>query len=267
MLAPMRPFMTKQYTHESEKKEVNIRAAGIEYCLQNLRLDKAWVEHISKHGGVYHFMLFSLLDTMALLSATVIKDTHKMITNTAEILEEVNNALTLLAGIRGSSSIATMAYHALGKVAESFPQPDVTTQQKKKQRIADSKETTAFSSEDGLLRDTIDPAMLRDSSESSPESQPQMMTSVTTPGSCQNVEAVSSTPGNNPGHGQNLAVNPYLDETITQAAEQDVGSAPPAGQRSGAPGLDDTLKSRYEFTALWDWASMDWGIHERPQQK
>jgi hypothetical protein len=249
MLVPIRPYMAKEYHSKSPKNELDIRTNGIEYCLKNLRSDAIWVDHISRHGGGYYFMLFSLLDTVALLSATVTQDTRRTITNLAEIFHEVNNALKLLAGIHQSSAIATMAYHALSKVVASFPQPGPSAQQQKRARLGDADIVAVPSIEQGLQN--------TECSESSPDGQEQMMTPCTTPSSCQNVGRDRSTTANSPEGDQVLPDQHSIHETLANSDNAMSSRAVPKDHGNQFVEQDDTPISLDEFTAIWDWASLD----------
>ncbi|OAQ64318.2 fungal transcriptional regulatory protein [Pochonia chlamydosporia 170] len=267
MLTPIRPYMAKEYPQESDEAEVTIRTKGIEYCLGNLRSDAKWVEHISKHGGGFHFMLFSLLDTVALLSTTLMKDTHKTITNLVEIYDEVNNALTLLAGIRETSSTATMAYYALGKVVEGFPKPASSIQQQKKQKRDDSQAPSAHPPKGHLPHNTINPAMLHDSSESSPESHGPMMTPGTTPSPRHDVGADDFASRNSPQYAPDPTDNSSIDERILQTAEQSGDEGHHIDRGSQHVGLDETLLSFDGLTAIWDGDNIDWDLIEHTRRR
>lgn len=256
MLAPIRPYMMKEYNHDSPQDELDIRIHGIEYCLDNLRLDAKWTKHVSHHGGGYHFMLFSLLDTVALLSATLLKDTQKQIRNTSEIFEEVNNSVTLISGIRQSSTTATMAYHALSKVVETFPQPDISDQQKKRQRMDDTPNSPASASRS---EDAADSSRLDESRGASPECLNSILTPITTPSSSQNIETDWSTSRNSPESGVQAMDMPSNDVRGAEATDHTDRQTTNGSEANQPSGLNETLMEPIdEFTALWQWASGEW---------
>lgn len=262
MLAPIRPYMAKEYVHDSLKEELDIRTDGIEYCLKNLRSDAKWTKHISCHGGGYHFMIFSLLDTVALLSATVLKDTQKTISNLYEIFEEVNNAVRLISGIRQSSTTAAMGYHALSTVAGLFPQPDISDQQQKRQKLDNTPNLPASAGPSG---GTAEPSKLCGSCESSPECLDNIMTPINTPNSSENVETDCSTSGNSPETGIQAMDIPSIDACVIEATNQTESQSMTDISTNQRQGLKDTLVEPIdEFTALWEWANLDWDVHTPP---
>ncbi|KAM5354125.1 hypothetical protein ACJ41O_000775 [Fusarium nematophilum] len=138
ILNPMRSFMAKTYTRSSPKEEVQVRADAVYYSLRNLDTTTRWANHVSPRDGRFHFIIFSLFDTAAVLSTAIIKDNDHTIPRRDEIVDAVDNSVRLLKRLKVISTTAKTSHDILVKMVQRMPRRSTPARAnyRKKQRVA-----------------------------------------------------------------------------------------------------------------------------------
>lgn len=149
LLTPIRPYMAKEYTNAAPKEELDICANGIEYCLLNLRAAMKWAEHVSQHGGGFHFMITSVFDTTLLLCTIMLKDVENLIPKDKDIYKDLENGVSFLSRVRHSSPIAKIARDSAAKLVQSLPRGSPPSQPRKRLRSNDMLPTAISANEAG----------------------------------------------------------------------------------------------------------------------
>ncbi|KAH7262517.1 fungal-specific transcription factor domain-containing protein [Fusarium tricinctum] len=139
ILNPMRSFMAQVYTKNSSEEVLAVRNDAVKYSLKNLDTTNRWANHASHRDGRFHFIIFSLFDTAAVLSTAVIKDHDDTIPRKDEIIDSVDNSIKLLKRLKLLSKTAKTSYDILVKMAQKMPRkspPQREIVSRKKQRVA-----------------------------------------------------------------------------------------------------------------------------------
>ncbi|KAF5676808.1 transcriptional regulatory [Fusarium heterosporum] len=139
ILNPMRSFMAQIYTKNSSQDVLAIRADAVYYSLRNLKTTNQWANHASHRDGRFHFIIFSLFDTAAVLSTAVIKDHDSTIPRRDEIIESVESSIKLLKRLKFLSKTAKTSHDILVKMAQKMPRKPAPSREnvlRKKQRVA-----------------------------------------------------------------------------------------------------------------------------------
>ncbi|KAF4450273.1 putative transcriptional regulatory protein C1F7.11c [Fusarium austroafricanum] len=139
ILNPMRAFMAQVYTKNSPADLLAVREDAVCYSLKNLDTTTRWADHASHRDGRFHFIIFSLFDTAAVLSTAVIKDQDETIPRKDEIEESVDKAIKLLKRLKSLSKTAKTSHDILVKMVQKMPRrspPSRENVHRKKQRVA-----------------------------------------------------------------------------------------------------------------------------------
>ncbi|KAH7216706.1 fungal-specific transcription factor domain-containing protein [Fusarium oxysporum] len=139
ILNPMRAFMAQVYTRNSPADLLAVRKDAVFYSLKNLDTTTRWADHASHRDARFHFIIFSLFDTAAVLSTAVIKDQDDTIPRKDEIVDSVDNAIRLLKRLKALSKTAKTSHDILVKMVQKMPRrsaPPRETVNRKKQRVA-----------------------------------------------------------------------------------------------------------------------------------
>ncbi|KAM0425056.1 hypothetical protein ACHAPT_009615 [Fusarium lateritium] len=144
ILNPMRSFMAQTYTRSTTEDMLAVRADAVYYSLKNLDTTTRWVDHVSHRDGRFHFIIFSLFDTAAVLSTAIIKDEDHTIPRRDEIVDAVDNSVRLLKRLKAISTTAKTSHDILVKMAQRMPRRSAPLRDnyRKKQRVAPAADPT-----------------------------------------------------------------------------------------------------------------------------
>ncbi|KAF4468905.1 transcriptional regulatory [Fusarium albosuccineum] len=147
ILNPMRSFMAQTYTKNSPDDLLAVRSDAVNYSLKNLDTTTRWAEHVSPRDGRFHFIIFSLFDTAAVLSTAIIKDDDHTIPKREEIVDAVDNSVRLLKRLKAISSTAKTSHDILIKMVQRMPRRSMPAREnyRKKQRMAPVSEPSTAS--------------------------------------------------------------------------------------------------------------------------
>lgn len=123
LLNPIRSFMAVTITHDSPPDGLAIRAIGVDYALRAMDVLRDWVDFVSYRDGRFHFIIFSLFDTSAVLSTALIKDEAGTIPCRIEIYNMIDSAVVMLKELMSLSPTAKMSYDILYRIVRKVPRP------------------------------------------------------------------------------------------------------------------------------------------------
>lgn len=139
ILNPMRSYMAQDFTKDSPADLLAVREDAVHYSLRNLDTTNRWANHVSHRDGRFHFIIFSLFDTAAVLSTAIIKDHDETIPRKDEIIEAVDNSIQLLKRLKALSKTAKTSHDILVKMVNKMPRKKPVPREnvlRKKQRVA-----------------------------------------------------------------------------------------------------------------------------------
>ncbi|KHO00020.1 uncharacterized protein MAM_01943 [Metarhizium album ARSEF 1941] len=122
ILNPIRHYMVKQYTWNSDPNELNIRSVGVWYSLKLMKTLRRWVDKIYNRDGRLHFIIFSIFDTAAILCTAVLKDMEHTISNRADVLASIGDAVDMLKKLNTISKTSKTSYDILERLVRRLPE-------------------------------------------------------------------------------------------------------------------------------------------------
>lgn len=143
---PCRAFMAQVYNRLSDPENLEIRKVGIYYSLRQIANLKEWIDHITRRDGRFHFIIFSILDTGAVLCTALINDADRTIPadRRLQIYDAIDDAVMMLKRITTLSITAKTAYEVLSRLAQRVPQKPVPLDEahRKKRNVATNRPQT-----------------------------------------------------------------------------------------------------------------------------
>lgn len=121
ILNPIRRFLAKSYKSDAPQIETEIRQIGIDYSLRNLDTTSQWTNAVSLHDGRFHFIIFSLFDTVSVLSAAILNDFENTMPRKAEVLEAIDRSVLVLKHLYALSTTAKVSYDILSCIVRRIP--------------------------------------------------------------------------------------------------------------------------------------------------
>ena len=128
-LDPARAYLTKQMSKQSDSDELSIRNDGVDYSLTLMNALHGYFEHVYPRDAKFHFALFCVFDTAAVLCSALMHDQDNSIPRRPEILNAVDRAVAMLKSLNTVNKTARTSYEVLVKVARRISRPLPTTQQ------------------------------------------------------------------------------------------------------------------------------------------
>lgn len=122
MLNPVRAYLARTYSGSSNKEVLPIREIGVHYALKVVETAVAWAEDDHHTGGAFYYMVFSLFDTAAVLSAAIIKDKDLSMPQRADVLQGIHKAVKLLRHLSDSTKTAEASFRVLYRLVKQVPQ-------------------------------------------------------------------------------------------------------------------------------------------------
>jgi hypothetical protein len=121
ILNPIRAYLAKTYSGSSSKDVLPIREIGVHYALKVVETAVAWAEDDHHTGGAFYYMVFSLFDTAAVLSAAIIEDEDHSMPQRADVLQGIHKAVELLWRLSDSTKTAAASFRVLYRLVEQVP--------------------------------------------------------------------------------------------------------------------------------------------------
>lgn len=137
-LTVIRRYMAMGYTSALQNAELQLCEEGIQCCRENLKVATKWADHISRHGGGFHWVITSIMDTVVLLATCFLKDAENTMPKDESIYGELDKATTLLGSLAHTSPIGNLARDACVQITGMLPRPASLSDQHKRPRVEDS---------------------------------------------------------------------------------------------------------------------------------
>lgn len=134
---PIRAYMAKVYRTSSPPEELAIRSIGIYYSLRQIRSLKEWTDHITRRDGRFHFIIFAILDTGAVLCTAIINDADNTIpaADKEAIYDAIDTSVAILKRLVTLSETARTSYDILNRLARRVPKrPTLLNEDTKRKR-------------------------------------------------------------------------------------------------------------------------------------
>ncbi|KAK2592054.1 hypothetical protein QQS21_010254 [Conoideocrella luteorostrata] len=143
MLEPIRAYLTKPMSDQSPIEELQIRSDGVDYALRLMEALHSFFDHLYPRDAKFHFVLFSIFDTAAVLCSALMHDQDLSIPRRDEMFRAIDKAVAMLKRLNTVTKTARASYEVLVKVAQRIAQPapapkrqvDSTRRQKAKELV------------------------------------------------------------------------------------------------------------------------------------
>ncbi|VUC21607.1 unnamed protein product [Clonostachys rosea] len=132
ILNPIRRYLAQPFSPETPQEEHTIRQFGVDYSLRNLETTTEWANIASHRDGRFHFIIFSLFDTVTVLSAAILNDKDNSIPRRTEIIDAIDDALITLKKIYSKSKTAKQSYDILSRLVRRIPRRRSAQSKRKK---------------------------------------------------------------------------------------------------------------------------------------
>ncbi|PHH83857.1 hypothetical protein CDD83_2909 [Cordyceps sp. RAO-2017] len=123
LLDPIRAYLAKPMTAESSPVELRIRDDGIDYCLRLMGFLYGFFDHVYPRDAKFHFVLFCIFDTAAVLCSALMHDGDGTIPRRDDILGAVDGALAMLKRLNNATKTAKTSYEILLRVSQRVMRP------------------------------------------------------------------------------------------------------------------------------------------------
>jgi hypothetical protein len=137
---PIRSYMAQVYTRSSDPRHLEIRRVGLAYSLKQIMSLKEWIDHITRRDGRFHFIIFSILDTGAVLCTAIINDADQSIPAQTrdDIYEAIDDSVRMLKRLTTLSITAKTSHDILDRLAQRVPRRQIPLDEahRKKRNIA-----------------------------------------------------------------------------------------------------------------------------------
>ncbi|KAG6033711.1 hypothetical protein E4U41_006844 [Claviceps citrina] len=133
LLEPLRPYLAKPLSRHSPMDELKIRSDGVRYALRLLSCLHDFFDHVYPRDAKFHFVLFCIFDTAAVLCSAVMHDQDWSIPQQNGIFGAIDKAVAMLKRLNTVTKTSRTSYEVLVKVAQRITRPPPAP----KQRSAD----------------------------------------------------------------------------------------------------------------------------------
>lgn len=100
MLKPLRPYLSRRMTLQSQKYELQLRTQGVDYALRFLHSLIIFLNHAYLRDAMFPVMLFFVFDVSITLCSTIIHDEDGSLNRSDDIVNAI---------LEGSSTLAKLA--------------------------------------------------------------------------------------------------------------------------------------------------------------
>lgn len=123
VLDPIRAYLANPITQHSSAEAQRIRSDGIDYALKLLSALHPFFEHLYPRDAQFHFVLFCIFDTAAVLCSALMHDPDEIIPRRNDILAAIDKAVSMLKRLNTVTKTARTSYEVLVMVAQRIPRP------------------------------------------------------------------------------------------------------------------------------------------------
>lgn len=123
MLDPMRAYLAKPISTQSPPDEIKIRNDGIDYSLRLMDALHGFFDHVYPRDAKFHFVLFCVFDTAAVLCSAVMHDQDWGISKRTAVLTAIDKAVSMLKRLNTVTKTARTSYEVLVKLVNNINRP------------------------------------------------------------------------------------------------------------------------------------------------
>jgi len=130
LLEAFRAYLTKPLSKHSPTDELKLRSDGINYALRLMTSLHEFFDHVYPRDATFHFVLFCIFDTAAVLCSALMHDQDSSIPHQNDIFREIDKAVAMLKRLNTVNKTARTSYEVLVKVAQRIPRPPPAQKQR-----------------------------------------------------------------------------------------------------------------------------------------
>jgi hypothetical protein len=129
LLTPLKPYLTKAMTAASPEAERKLRAKGVEVALALMNAGNSLFNFVFPVRAKYHFVVFCIFDTAALLCAAILHDgpgkdgkrgTYPL-PQREKVIEAIASAVDMLEQLNNHTKTGAMSYRIITKLIGALP--------------------------------------------------------------------------------------------------------------------------------------------------
>lgn len=117
MMDPIRPYLARRMTRDSPKDQQMIRQQGVDYTLKLMERLQAFFEHLYPHDAKFHFVLFSIFDTAAVICSALMHDEDKSLYRRQDMILCMEEAISMLKRLVNVTKTAKTSYEILVRLS------------------------------------------------------------------------------------------------------------------------------------------------------
>lgn len=118
LLDPIRAYLARPMTTESQPDDLKIRSDGIDCSLKLMGALYGFFDHVYPRDAKFHFVLFCIFDTAAVLCSALMHDGDASIPQRDDILGAIDGAVNMLRRLNTVTKTAKTSYEILLRVSQ-----------------------------------------------------------------------------------------------------------------------------------------------------
>lgn len=156
MIDPLRAYLAKRMAQDSPPMELRLRTYGINYALKLMDALYGFFDHVYPRDAKFHWALFSIFDTAAVLCSAVLHDEDQSMPRREDITVAIDSALSMLKRLASQTRAAKTSYDILlrltKRVENPFQRPSMSPDyQSKRSKTSDDSLTPPFITQTGEI--------------------------------------------------------------------------------------------------------------------
>ncbi|WYZ44450.1 hypothetical protein EsH8_VII_000886 [Colletotrichum jinshuiense] len=144
-ISPAKSYLVRRSPSAESELEQQIKATGIDNCLLFMEKLEQYFAYVYPHDARFHFVLFSIFDTGALLCSALLHDTNHLLPRRNDITNAITSALSMLQKLQNATKSASASYSILSRLVKRLSSPDASDQDLTKKRAKTTDQTPANS--------------------------------------------------------------------------------------------------------------------------
>ncbi|KAF4585960.1 Fungal specific transcription factor [Ophiocordyceps camponoti-floridani] len=153
ILDPIRAYLARPITAASHPDELRIRSDGIDYSLRLMDALYGFFGHVYPRDAKFHFVLFCIFDTAAVLCSALMHDGDGSIPRRQDVIGAIDGAVDMLRRLANVTKTAKTSYDILSRVSQRVMRvgntdtssPDTSRRRKKMSRRTSATAVTSHS--------------------------------------------------------------------------------------------------------------------------
>ncbi|KAJ6782043.1 hypothetical protein PWT90_03861 [Aphanocladium album] len=148
LLDPLRAYMARRMTANSPPDDLRIREDAISYTLKLMSTLSEFFDFLYPKDAKFHWALFSIFDTAAVLCSVILHDEDHYISRRQEIIMSINSARSMLERLAAETRTAKTSSEILSRLAKRIENPHLPPRMNdhhhKRGRVAEDSLTPPF---------------------------------------------------------------------------------------------------------------------------